>query len=210
MGLSDTLSHIEQNHRIEFCIPNEILQPAIKMLVSYEIDIDLFASFLSKRFNRYCSFRADPFAVQCNTFLLNWADFNCYIHCPFSLIDRALKQIEDQKVKNCVFLAPLFHTAHWLPKLFEMSKQPPLLLPANTAKKLFLPWDKAVRHPVAKHMRMILADLCSTCFLETKFHQGQLITLRSMDGELHQFTDMPLARGVGSSFAKKRQWTNLN
>ena len=207
---SDRLSRLKQCHRTEFCIPNDILYPAVSRLVSWVPEIDLFSSFLSHKYPLYCAWKNDPFALRCNAFLLDWSLYKVYIHCPFSIIDKALKQVEDQRVKHCLILAPLFHSAHWLPKLMEMTKQPPLLLPANTAKKLFIPWDSSLRHPLARHMRMILADICSSYYLKAKSQDGQLITLQNMGGELVQLTDMLLPRGVGSNTAQERKLTNSN
>ena len=206
---ADRLSRLVQNPRTEFTIPDDILKPAIRYLVAWTPEIDLFASFLNHKFPLYCSWKNDPFAVRCNAFLLNWSHYRCFIHSPYNLVDRALKQVQDQKVQRCLILAPLFHTAHWLPKLMEMCHQPPLLLPPDTAKKLYLPWDRSIKHPLARHMRLILADICSTCSLTTEDQKEPLGILQTMCGERVRCGDMPLPRGVGSLSVKRKKLTNM-
>ena len=194
--------------QLEFTIPKDILYPAVAHLVSWVPNLDAFATLLNHRYPTYCSWHSDPFALMVNSFNLNWQNYRPYIFCPFSIIDRVLKKIEDDQVEHCIMLAPLFPTGHWFPKLISMARQPPLLLPNSAAKKLFLPWDYTVSHPLARHMRLILVDLCSDCFRPTTYLNHQRATLQTMAGDLVHLEHTPLAHGVGSTSVKKRKFVN--
>ena len=190
---ADRLSCLEVcNPQMEFAIPSDLLHTCITRLVDWLPDIDLFASFLNHKFPRYCSWRKDPFAYRCDAFTLDWSQFKCFIHSPYSCLGRALKRVEDQNIKNCIVLAPLFPSMHWFSTLMQMTRQPPLLLPVNAAKKLYLPWDSQGRHPLARHMRLVLVDICSSCYRRKASQPGQLVTLQTMDGKLVQLADIPL------------------
>ena len=120
----DRLSRLEvRNPRTEFAIPSDLLHTCITRLVNWVPDIDLFASFLNHKFPRHCSWKRDPSAYRCDAFTLNWSNYKCFIHSPYSCLRRALKWVEDQNVQNCLVLAPLFLSMHWFSTLMQMARQ---------------------------------------------------------------------------------------
>ena len=99
---ADALSRIKsvKNLQIEFSIPTDLLQAALNRLLDWQPNCDLFANFLNKKFEIYASWKADPFSIVSNAFLLDWSKYNCYIYCCSALVGRVLNQIKQQKVKN--------------------------------------------------------------------------------------------------------------
>ncbi|RLU26689.1 hypothetical protein DMN91_000486 [Ooceraea biroi] len=49
-------------------------------------EIDLFASNINKKCERYCSWKRDPDAFAVNAFTISWSNLNFYAFPPFSLI----------------------------------------------------------------------------------------------------------------------------
>ena len=189
----------------EFTIPKDILYPAIKKCVSWWPEIDLFSSFLSNRFKLYCSYRNDPFSVIQNCFNLDWSKYKCYVFCCSNIMPRVLKQINEQRVEHCLILTELFPSAAHFTRLMEMSTQPPLLLPPDTAKRLYLPWDTSIRHPLARHMRLILVPLSVDCFHTMVSNPSRPYSLVTMHGENLVLKDIPLPRSDGLSSVKRRK-----
>ena len=87
---TDILSRkILLNTRTEWCVPIPVLTKALKLL-PWVPNIDLFASHLNFKFDRFCSRMPDPKAFHVDAFTLNWSHYNCYCFCPFSIIGKVL------------------------------------------------------------------------------------------------------------------------
>ena len=102
------------------------------------MDVDLFASRLSRQVPRYVSWRPDPFAQATDAFLLNWSQFSLpFVNPPFALLQRVLAKIRRKKA-TVVLIAPLWPSQPFFPLLLEMVCDTPRLLPN---------WPNLVRPP---------------------------------------------------------------
>ena len=69
---ADSLSHKEvMNERLEWTMAKTDMQLILESL-SFQLDIDLFASHLNFQIKPFCSFRPDLEAMHVNAFTLNW------------------------------------------------------------------------------------------------------------------------------------------
>ena len=93
------------------------------------LEVDLFATRLSKQLPRFVSWRPDPEAESVNAWAQDWGNFRGYAFLPFSLVGRCLKQVLTQNVPTLVLIAPVWRTQPWYPLLLELSIAPPRLLP---------------------------------------------------------------------------------
>ena len=125
-------------------LPQELFDE-IKQHIPWTVEIDLMASHLNAKVQKYCSHYRDPHAYRTNAFSIKLTDLRSYCFPPFSLIDAILSTIEEDKVRYFALIAPVHVGAHWYPRLMSHLAATPLLLPPETARKLFLPWDKSIR-----------------------------------------------------------------
>ncbi len=74
--------------------------------------IDLFASRLNHKVDIYCAWNLDPLATYIDAFSLNWKIFDCvYIFCPFSLLSRCIRKIQNDQAQAVVISANLDESA---------------------------------------------------------------------------------------------------
>ena len=204
--LADKLSRkILYNPRTEISIPKELLWSYLSRCLDWTPEIDLFASALNHKMDKYCSRANDPGSYWIDSLTLNWHGLKTYCFCPCRLINAVLRKMDCDRLEHMVMLAPLHVGSAWFTNFMQHLKEPPFLLPANTARKLFLPWDSSYKHPLAKNMRMILGNLCARCYSTMDFQPGQPVILQTMDGETVQLKGTPLSRNVGSLSAPKRR-----
>ena len=86
------------NSRTMWTLPQEIFDN-FSNLVSWKIEVDLMASHLNNRVDRYCSQFRDPHAFTTNAFSLCWTHLKSYCFPPFSQIDAILSKIEEDQVR---------------------------------------------------------------------------------------------------------------
>ena len=121
-GKADSLSRkmTDFNPRLEWCIPQNNFNTYMNIL-GLEPDIDLFASHLTFKVDRYCSRMSDPHSFCIDAFTLNWSQFKQpYIFLPFRILSAILKKIQDDNVRNTIVVAPLHPSQAWFPKFMSM------------------------------------------------------------------------------------------
>lgn len=77
-------------------------------------DIDLFASRLNKKCDKYISWHRDPEAFAVNAFTVDWTPFYFYSFPPFSIILKALRKIITDDAKG-IMVVPMWPTQPWYP-----------------------------------------------------------------------------------------------
>lgn len=121
-----------------------------------KFDIDLFASRLNTHCEKYCSWRPDPKAMFIDAFSRNWNNFaKPYLFPPFSVITTCLQKIS-QDLAQVIFVAPLWPTQVWFPKMMHMLIAPPIILPLGI---LQLPFKPEAVHKQAQSLRLMVCHL---------------------------------------------------
>ena len=120
-----------------------------------QISIDLFASRINHKLNRYVSRRPDPEAYAVDAFSMTWTNNVFYMFPPFSLIGRILQKVQEDKTE-AVLLAPIWTTQSWWPSLLELICGKCYQV-RRTKQNLFLPHDKDRQYPLK---RMNLGVFC--------------------------------------------------
>lgn len=84
-------------------------------------DIDLFASRVNNKLDKYMSRFPDSLATGVDAFKYKWSEF-MFIFPPFILINRILAKILRDKPLKVMLIVPNWPTAVWYPKLMKMKK----------------------------------------------------------------------------------------
>lgn len=82
-------------------------------------DIDLFASRVNAKCQRYISWKKDPDAVTVDAFTINWSKYFFYAFPPFALILKCLNKIINDKAPG-ILVFPHWPGQPWFPLLKTM------------------------------------------------------------------------------------------
>lgn len=77
-------------------------------------EIDLFASRINKKCEKFVSWLRDPESFAVDAFTLNWKTFYFYAFPPFSLILQCLHKIREDKAEG-IFIVPYWTSQPWFP-----------------------------------------------------------------------------------------------
>ena len=86
------------------------------------VDVDLFASYLNHKLQKYVSWKRDPFACHIDAFTMSWAGINAYIFPPFSLISKVLAKVQIDQPRNVLLIVPQWRTQPWWPIVTSLAK----------------------------------------------------------------------------------------
>lgn len=102
-------------------------------------EVDLFASRLNAKSDKFISWHPDPGAMAFDAFSVSWSNMSCYAFPPlwFSLLPRMLAQVLNDKAL-ALLIAPVWPTQSWYPLLLQLLIDQPIRLPRQD-NLLFLP-----------------------------------------------------------------------
>ena len=146
----------ESRRDTEWKLDNKIFQ---NIVTSWPMpSIDLFASRLNYQIKPFVSWKPDPDALAVDAFSLKWDLYNnFYAFPPFSLINRVLQKIEQDRCYGIV-IVPLWKTQVWFPRLLRMLIDSPIILP-NNKTMLTLPSGQQKVHPLHKKLTLLACKL---------------------------------------------------
>ena len=81
--------------------------------------IDMFATRVNAKLDRYVAWKPDPGAWAIDAFVCEWNMAGMYCFPPFSLISRVLRKVE-QDQGTVTLVAPLWRSQVWFPKMMKM------------------------------------------------------------------------------------------
>ena len=117
--------------------------------------IDLFATRVNAKFERYVSWFVDPLAWEVDAFTLKWDQFYFYAFPPFSVILRCLRKIKQEKAYG-IMVVPLWQTQPWYPLFKQLLVGEPITL--NPHKHMLLSSDRKP-HPLWQHLTLVAGKL---------------------------------------------------
>ena len=91
------------------------------------LEIDLFASRLTKQLPHFYSWRADPEAAATDAFMQDWSHLRGFANPPWCLISRCLSKVRAEEAQ-IVLVTLLWNTQPWFPVVLEMLEDYPRLL----------------------------------------------------------------------------------
>ena len=91
------------------------------------IEVDLFASRLTRQCPVYFSWRPDPYAAATDAFLQDWSQVKRFANPPWNLVGRVLSQTKAQQAE-VVLVAPVWKAQPWYSMLLHMLIDYPYLI----------------------------------------------------------------------------------
>ena len=134
------------NDDLEWALDDNIFKEIVKKYG--KPDIDLFASRLNHKLDKYVSYRPDPSACAVDAFSIPWNNYYVYIFAPFSTLNMVFRKIAEDETEALV-IAPLWNTQSWWPQLAHLLVDFPVTLPP-AQKILYLPNKPDRIHPLQK------------------------------------------------------------
>ena len=110
--------------------------------------IDLFASRLNHKTDRYCAWKPDPGAESIDSFMMSsWKEEFFYAFPPFSLMYRFMQKCIQDRAEG-ILVAPVWVTQPWFNLVKRCTVGKPILFTV-TNDELFLPFrTQTKRHPL--------------------------------------------------------------
>lgn len=124
-------------------------------------EIDLFATHLNKKCDRFVSWFPEPDAEEVDAFTFSWADLDFYAFPPFILILKALVKIKKDQACGIV-VVPDWPNQPWYPLFTSLLISEPIIFKPNP-NLINLP-SRSTHHPRAKHLRLIAGKLSTRLF----------------------------------------------
>lgn len=96
-------------------------------LLPFSPSMDLFASRLNAKLNKYCSWKHDPFAFQVNAFTFTWP--NCtYMFPPINLIPKCINKFINDDVQYSILITPAWSGLISLPLILSKLTNDPIFI----------------------------------------------------------------------------------
>ena len=163
-------------------------------------DVDLFASRLNFKVQKYVSWKPDPGAFFIDAFHCQWNFKLAYCFPPFSVIPSVLQKVEEDKAE-IVIVVPFWPTALWFSKLFSLMVASPCFL-RHSQKLLYHPMNLDIPHPMFKHLNLIVCRLSGKHYKHRDFLQT-LQRSSFQHGDQQPENNITLTSRNGIHFAKK-------
>ena len=140
------------DHSMEWMLQRSLF---LSILTHYDYmpTIDLFASRINKQLVNYVSFKPDPDAKAVDAFTFTWSNLKFYAFPPFSVIQRVMQKIKQDKARGIVIL-PDWPTQSWYPMMRRLLIQPPFHLPRGK-RSVSLPSHPQQIHPLHNKLRLM-------------------------------------------------------
>ena len=132
-------------------------------------DIDLFASRLNYRLERFVSWFPEPGAFKYDAFSFCWNEFQPYIFPPFNLISSILNKITQDRVKRAILVIPHWVSQPWFPLILSMIISFPIRLPRHR-DLLTLPHNSEL-HPLRNKMSLVAVTVSGVRLQQEKFQE---------------------------------------
>ena len=138
----------------------------------FQPDIDLFATRINTQLERFVSWFLDPEAVASDAFSIGWNKFLAYIFPLFSIIQRVLQKIEEEKVSIALLIIPMWITQPWYPRLLNCLVD--MLRKLLFRKHLLMLIHNNQAHPMNKRKLFLIACTVPGDLLKIEEFQNSL------------------------------------
>lgn len=147
--IADTLSRIK-NKDTEWELNDIYFNKIIKKWGNPQID--LFASFLNNKCEKYVSWKQESKAMFIDAFTVNWSNLFFYAFPPFSMVLKTLRKIKSENACG-IIVVPSWKNQPWFPLFEELIIDEPIIFRPNS--NLLLSPCRTIRHPQSIHLTLI-------------------------------------------------------
>lgn len=123
-------------------------------------EVDLFASYINHKCEKYISWRRDPGSFAVDAFTLPWQFLDFYAFPPFNLILRVLQKIIQDKATG-VLVVPQWYSQPWYPIFCKLKISHELILKPSF-DLLSCPSHRV--HPMSRKLTLVAARLSGSRF----------------------------------------------
>ena len=162
-------------------------------------DMDMFATRINKKLDKYCSWKPDPGAMHVDAFSISWEGLYIYCFPPFSIIWRVLHKISRES-EEALVVVPLWTTQTWFPALMRLIVDTPIIIQGT---KLELPGTHRI-HPMCPKLKLLICRLSRNTYRHKVYLQQQKI-LSYHPGDHPHNPDMHLLLRNGKTFVLKNR-----
>lgn len=138
----------------EFQLADDVFQTIIQKFSRPEVD--LFASRVNKKCEKYIAWTRDPDAMAIDAFTLDWKCFFFYAFPPFAIILKVLRKIMQDKATGIV-VVPYWPAQPWFPLCYSLFKYPPIIFEPRVD---LLRFSNREPHPFWKRITLVAGILC--------------------------------------------------
>ena len=116
-------------------------------------DIDLFASRLNCKVQKFISWQPDPTSFAVDAFSMDWGKLGlCYAFPPFSLVGKVINKAARDGAE-LLLVAPSWRSQYWFPLISNYTLEHPLRLSVSR-NTIYLAHDKTVSHPIWDKLKL--------------------------------------------------------
>ena len=144
--------------RTEWMLSDDSFHSIIYTL-GYKPVIDLFASRINNKLQRFASFRPDPEAEVIDAFSISWSGLPFYAFPPFICVGRVLQKIRKDKATG-IIVVPDWPNQPWYNAYKELVINEFVLLPRRDL--LLLPTDQEKQHPMHNSLSLLAGLVSAT------------------------------------------------
>lgn len=137
----------------EFELKDEAFQEIVEMFGKPEID--LFASRVNKKCERYIAWNSDPDALTIDAFTVNWNGSYFYAFPPFAIILKVLRKIVHEKATGIIVI-PQWPAQPWFPLCMSLLVQPPIIFKPSIS---LLRSSNREHHPLWRRITLVAGKL---------------------------------------------------
>lgn len=127
-------------------------------------DIDLFASRLNKKCQKFISWLSDPEAYKIDAFTTDWSKYYFYAFPPFAMILRALQKIIKDRAEG-ILVVPLWTTQPWYPIFKALLIDRPIIFKPKSTLLTF----RGVPHPLSKDLSLVAGKLSGKLYCREEY-----------------------------------------
>ena len=139
------------------------------------MNIDLFASRLNLKIDKFVSWKADPLAWAVDAFTLTWNNIMFYAFPPFSIIDKVCHKIVVDRAEG-VLIVPSWPTQNWYPLVMKLCLKPPYFIKPGK-DVLILNKEPGTPHPLHKNLHLLVFHVSGQHFNNIIYQRDQYLLL---------------------------------
>ncbi len=190
---ADRASRILLTERTEWSLERNVFDKIVALFG--DVQVDLFASRLNFKVQKYVSWLPDPQCFHVDALTLTWQGDSYYAFPPFSLIHRCINKIQADGTDKILMILPLWPTQAWWPAMLTLLVDYPRTL---KGQPIHLPWAPEAIHPLT-HLKLIVVHLSGNVS-KTRDFQKRLSKSYSHHGEILPRNNMQCTSRSGTSF----------